>query len=642
MHNVPSNLRGATLGKAHQWVRSLTDTREYALENPAGKRISLGDLTNGSTTEVRIIGEVKKNPAHPAAFTGRSFGMNRHVNLTHILPEEVKPALVSAMVREHGLFGAVQSLSILMSRPLKDFVPSSPMAEEILRARFYDYEGTSLPLRNPTPAPVGFGRSYGGRLLGEEIATQDAALEKYVMEAMDSIDKISITAAEMNNFVNNSLTPFLLAAEANRRAITYIRREILPVAKDLGIRGKSLDREFQYMVKHMATDPADFYHGKEFAIIAHPAFLFPQFGPMALPVPSSKSDKRAVALINDLFLNAGNAPRFEGGKFVRRDAESKAMSRKLKDTFAVQFLGDYLVGGAKFGDPLDWNFIKGRMKKFDLGGIIRALAYHTGEAVAPLASDEGAFIEAFKELKGKDRAAIAKRVAETQPASLFVMDLHGMLPRPADWPDALVLSAMEVLAKYRAGVKESDVLEIDFTTDAGLGVVEFDYEHAGATKRVEVNLADLDVVVLTTHLEAVFGAGAAPNAFDVIAAAMKEAAPKLRVSELTLSGSEADLADIMSEAVSLAITKHGYESDEDDIRFVTALMIQGVTRVRGAHGLMKLDGIAGALADLAKDEGEADRAAVDAAIQKIIDEHDKPAGAYVALLALKRSFGGKI
>ena len=26
-------LHRATLGKAHQWVRSITDTREYALEN---------------------------------------------------------------------------------------------------------------------------------------------------------------------------------------------------------------------------------------------------------------------------------------------------------------------------------------------------------------------------------------------------------------------------------------------------------------------------------------------------------------------------------------------------------------------------------------------------------------------------------
>ena len=148
-----------------------------------------------------------QNPAHPAAFTGRTFGMNRHVNLTHILPEEVKPALVSSMVREQGLFGAVQSLSILMARPLKEFTPVSPMAEEILRARFYDFDDSGIALRNP--APIGLGRSYGGRLLGQENAMQDAALKKFVGEAIDNIDKIDVTVAEMDNFVNNCLTPFL-------------------------------------------------------------------------------------------------------------------------------------------------------------------------------------------------------------------------------------------------------------------------------------------------------------------------------------------------------------------------------------------------------------------------------------------------
>ena len=225
MHSVPKTLHGATLGKA-QWVRSITDTREYALENPDGERISLADLTNGSTKQVRVVGEVKKNPAHPAAFTGRSFGMNQHVNLTHILPEEVKPALVSSMVREQGLFGAVQSLSILLARPLKDFTPTSPMAEEILRSMFYDYKGGAVPLRNP--APVGFGRSYGGRILGEEIAARDAALMKYVEEAVKKTDSIDLTEGELDNFLKNSFVPYMLAAEANRRAISYIRRFILP------------------------------------------------------------------------------------------------------------------------------------------------------------------------------------------------------------------------------------------------------------------------------------------------------------------------------------------------------------------------------------------------------------------------------
>ena len=133
---------------------------------------------------------------------------------------------------------------------------------------FYDFDDSGIALRNPTP--IGLGRSYGGRLLGQEIAMQDNfALKKFVSEAIDNIDKIDVTVAEMDNFVNNCLTPFLLAAEANRRAISYIRQYILPAAKDYKIRGKNLQREFDYMSKHMATDPADFYYGKGCAIVAH-------------------------------------------------------------------------------------------------------------------------------------------------------------------------------------------------------------------------------------------------------------------------------------------------------------------------------------------------------------------------------------
>lgn len=627
MHSVPKSLHGATLGKAHQWVRSITDTREYALENPSGERISLSDLTNGSTEEVRVIGEVKQNPAHPAAFTGRSFGMNRHVNLTHILPEEVKPALVSSMVREQGLFGAVQSLSILMARPLKEFTPVSPMAEEILRAQFYDYEGTALPLRNP--APVGIGRSYGGRLLGEEIAAKDAAMQKYVKETIDSLDTVDVTKAEMENFVNNSLAPFLLAAEANRTAISYIRRYILPVAKDLGIRGNSLDREFQYMVKHMATDPADFYHGKEFAIVAHPAFLFPQFGAMALPVPAGKGDKKAIRLIDDLFSNAGNPPRFEGGTFLRRDSKAK----KEEDQ-SVQFLGDYLIGGAKTGDPLDWTFVSDRMKKFDVLSVIRSVASRLGESPSYLGDDAGAFVSAYQEMRKKDRKAIAAAIGKNRPPSLFVMDLVGMRPRPVDWPDALVLSAMEILGKYRAGVKESDVLTLQFGKEFELAKVTFDYTAVGETKEVTIDFADMSASMNTAL--ASFSTPVDPD--DLLRAAIKASTPRTTVAEMKLTESDASMVDVMVEAVSLAITKHGYESDEEDIRFVTALMLMGVKEVRGASGIMETEGLARTFAGLAKESAKEDRAEINKAIEKLVAEEDSPAGAIVALLALKKAF----
>jgi hypothetical protein len=617
----------------------MTDTREYALENPSGQRVSLGDLTNGSVSTVRIVGEIKKNPAmqnpaHPAAFTGRTFGMNRHVNLTHILPEEVKPALVSSMVREQGLFGAVQSLSILMARPLKEFTPVSPMAEEILRARFYDFDDSGIALRNP--APIGLGRSYGGRLLGQEIAMQDAALKKFVGEAINNIDKIDVTVAEMDNFVNNCLTPFLLAAEANRRAISYIRQYILPAAKDYKIRGKNLQREFEYMVKHMATDPADFYYGKEFAIVAHPAFLFPQFGPMVLPTPTNKRDKRTIRMINDLFANAGNPPRFEGGTFVRRDTNT------LQKEQSVQFLGDYLLGGAKVGDPLDWDYVKKRMKKGDIGSIIRAVALTTGKNSDPLASDEGAFIEAYKTLTKKTRKEIADKVAANRPAPLFIMDLNGMRPRPVDWPDALVLSAMEILGKYRAGVDESNVLSMDFSNVDAPTKVTFDYTVAGETRQITIDFGDIGTTALQAKKKYSEGVQEEFDPENAVEAALAELGGRpFALKETVLSKSDASIGEIMTEAVSLSITKHGYEPDEDDIRFTTALVLTATKKARKSEGFMKTTGIAAELAKASKATAEEDRTATLKAIEKLTKDEDSPAGALIALMALKKAFGGK-
>ena len=637
MHSVPKSLHGATLGKAHQWVRSITDTREYALENPSGERISLADLTNGSTKEVRVVGEVKQNPAHPAAFTGRSFGMNRHVSLTHILPEEVKPALVSSMVREQGLFGAVQSLSILMARPLKEFVPTSPMAEEILRATFYDYQGSALPLRNP--APIGFGRSYGGRLLGEEIAYRDAAMDKYVKEAIDKTDKIDLTEGEMKNFLSNSFVPYMLAAEANRRAISYIRRFIVPAAEEFGVRGKSVKREFDYMVKHMATDPADFYHGKEFAIVAHPGFLFPQFGPVVLPVPSSKSDKQALNRIDDLFLNAGNPPRFSGGTFARRESDWKG--GKDEDP-PVSFLSDYLVGGAKAGGPLDWEYVKDRMKKFDLGAIVRAFSSKImAEDNVAYASDEGEFVKAFQTLKTKDKKQILDKASDQQASTLFVMDLHGMRPRPSDWPDALVLSAMEVLSKHREGISGDMTLIDSFKTGVGTRLtepIEVDYTFNTEEKQVTVDFTRLDD--LQGELETLFAVdpksgGSIPSAPEVIALALKKSRPTdVLLSDAILSSANVSLGDIMAEAVSLAITKHGYESDADDIRFVTVLMIKAIEEMNSGSLTNELKGPERILAQIAKETSDKAAKGASEAIKELSGKSgESTASAYLALLA---------
>ena len=191
-------------------------------------------------------------------------------------------------------------------------------------------------------------------------------------------------------------------------------------------------------------------------------------------------------MINDLFANAGNPPRFEGGTFVRRDTNT------LQKEQSVQFLGDYLLGGAGVGDPLDWDYVKKRMKKGDIGSIIRAVALTTGKNSDPLASDEGAFISLYKDIDKEDSKEIADKVAANRPAPLFIMDLNGMRPRPVDWPDALVLDAMEILGKYRAGVAESNVLSMDFNNVDAPTKVTFDHTVAGETQQITIDFADIE------------------------------------------------------------------------------------------------------------------------------------------------------
>ena len=468
---------------------------------------------------------------------------------------------------------------------------------------------------------------------------------KYVEEAVKKTDSIDLTEGELDNFLKNSFVPYMLAAEANRRAISYIRRFILPAAKEFNVRGTALQREFDYMVKHMATDPAHFYHGKEFAIIAHPAFLFPQFGPVVLPVPvgdpkkkkEDEATKYATDVIDDLFVNAGNPPRFDKGTFVRRESDYKR-----DDKYPVEFLGDYLVGGSKVGGVMDWQYVKDRMKKFDIGAIVRAFGTKitTGDRMA-YASDESEFIEAFKKLKDKDTKEILEKASEQQSAALFVMDLHGMKPRPTDWPDALVLSAMEVFSKNRAGMSGKMTLVEKLETDAKFDFMEpitVEVSEGGHTASIEVDFTKLDELQGKLNAEwAPFIGMAPPQASNVIMEALKIATPKgMLITDANLSTSSISIGELMAEAVSLAVTKHGYEADEDDIRFVTALIIKAAQEMDTLSYVAEIKGPARAFAEVVKAASEeATTEATDAIAA--FSARGEDAGTYLGLLALKEA-----
>lgn len=161
MQTVPTSLIGASLGEAHKWVREQMvlsnpgkPMADYTLKNQDGKAISLSDLTKGRASHVTIVGAgstVRKNPAHPAEISGfMEIPKPMHRNrLTALTQDDITPALYNAMVNEYGLFGATQTLSILLTRPVSPSLHHTQKTTNLIRAR----RGESLlPLHRYLPA----------------------------------------------------------------------------------------------------------------------------------------------------------------------------------------------------------------------------------------------------------------------------------------------------------------------------------------------------------------------------------------------------------------------------------------------------------------------------------------------------------
>lgn len=126
---------------------------DYTLKNQDGKAISLSDLTKGRASHVTIVGAgstVRKNPAHPAEIAGfMEIPKPMHRNrLSALTQEDITPALYNAMVNEFGLFGATQTLSILLTRPVSPSLHHTQKTTNLIRAR----KGESLlPLHRYLP-----------------------------------------------------------------------------------------------------------------------------------------------------------------------------------------------------------------------------------------------------------------------------------------------------------------------------------------------------------------------------------------------------------------------------------------------------------------------------------------------------------
>lgn len=283
---VPTSLNGGSLLDAHKWVKSKMarsnpgGTSDYKLADSVGNPITLSDLVraNPAEIEVEIISGrsgVRSNPSLPLPtdFTP-SPDFARSGNFSNqLLPRDLDPALVERMVAQEGIFGAVNTLTILLSkRSTADEI--SPATAGLL------YAYSAVPRKNP-----------GGKTpfladAPKEMYDSEIMIHRYLNDhGIDDIEqqsvkigeakisaKYDLTLARLEQFVKEVLAPFLAIASGNRGAIRTINKISAGFDSE---EKKDFANYFGKLMYLMPTKAEDFYAGREYGLIATTEFIYP-------------------------------------------------------------------------------------------------------------------------------------------------------------------------------------------------------------------------------------------------------------------------------------------------------------------------------------------------------------------------------
>jgi hypothetical protein len=307
---VPNTLSGGSLLDAHKWVKSQMartnpgGSADYTLRSIDGGNLTLSDIIrnnpNQNQVEVEIVmagmNGVRSNPrgiSIPTDFSS-SPSFPRTGNFTSaLLPKNLDPQLVERMVAQEGLFGAVQTLTILLSErsPAESM---SPTTAGLL------YAHSAIPRSNPS-VKTPFLADSPKEMIDSDIRiirylneTQNVDLER----AESQVDgaklsaKYGMTKALLDTFVDDVLAPFMAVAPANRGALRHINKKLPTIASGKKPR-KDMEGSYAKLMEMMPTKAEDFYHGRDYGLIAAPQSIYPLLCEKILP-------PMAVKLLLDL------------------------------------------------------------------------------------------------------------------------------------------------------------------------------------------------------------------------------------------------------------------------------------------------------------------------------------------------------
>ena len=280
---VPDDLRGASLAKAHTWVKSNIAASnpggsfDYTLADARGNPVSLSDIvTNRDVTEVTIISGARINPS-PMQTNMTSYSSAPRVgNSIHKLlgVEDVDSALVYQMYAQEGLFAATQSLTILGLQD-EEIGQShfSPQKAALIQA----YSMANVKSNPSDGAPFtqsslerksayNVEKTISDWLQGAYGIEIDEADQEQIFHTAKVSAKFKMSRAEIQEFAKHVLGPYIVSANANKEVLRMINEYHPEEIKD--------QKTMAQLVAVMPTKAEQYYDGVEDAIVAHPAFMF--------------------------------------------------------------------------------------------------------------------------------------------------------------------------------------------------------------------------------------------------------------------------------------------------------------------------------------------------------------------------------
>jgi len=506
---VPHTLKGKTILDAHQWVVSQIDGRnEYTLTGDMGQPATLSDLTTGKFTEVNIMPQgARSNPAPSYAFKPSHQPQKRIQQFSSrvLLPDGLSPSLIHALEAKHGSAYRFIASKMLAQRSRRGYL--SPKGHRML-----DSMVMADPISPVLSNPIGLRRTPSGlrlaRVIGDRGRVMDDAIMQEVRSYLNEGDiphNIAASEEQFEQFRTHVLQPYMISIGANMELIRYLNETLIPHMNRLIDNGaftssafeaqgilkftkakakagagkselkKAISERYNTVVRRLATSPQDFYAGRNEALIAHPAFMYPQARFMLLPPP----EKLTGGSRAELFLyQAGEPPRYgvSGDNGIVQQLPQRVMTAALKAqertapegiVFPIARVNN---APAVFAETLNATNVSEALRNADIGGLITMASrafYNTdalrriiglGAATPPggLTSEEQGAIAELNQVVNQINANQGMETlragggfnAETIGlAAAIEINISGIRPRPIGWPEGLIMAMMQVVGE---------------------------------------------------------------------------------------------------------------------------------------------------------------------------------------------------